>query len=75
MNMASRVLVANAYNRSYLEIRRISVGSQPRQIVLETLSRKTLQKNRAGRGTQGDSPEFKSHNHKKKKIGVSVFCV
>jgi hypothetical protein len=30
------------------EIRRIAVRSQPRQIVHETLSQKTLHKNRAG---------------------------
>jgi hypothetical protein len=34
------------------EIRRIMVQSQPRQIVQETLSRKTLHKNRAYGGSR-----------------------
>jgi hypothetical protein len=41
------------------EIRRILVQSQPRKIVQETLSRKTLHKNRAGGVVQGDSLKFK----------------
>jgi hypothetical protein len=49
------------------EIRRIAVQSQPRQIVHETLSRKTLHKNRAGGVAQGEGPEFKPQYHKKKK--------
>jgi hypothetical protein len=38
------------------EIRRIVVQSQPRQRVHETLSRKTLHKNRAGAVAQGEGP-------------------
>jgi hypothetical protein len=49
------------------EIRRISVGSQPGKIVLETLSFKTLLKNRAGGVAQGEGPEFTSQYHQKKK--------
>jgi hypothetical protein len=41
------------------EVRRITVQSQPRHIVHETLSRKTLYKNKAGRVAQGEGPEFK----------------
>jgi ribosomal protein S20 len=41
------------------EINRITVQSQPRQIVQKTLSRKILHKNRAGRVAQGEGPEFK----------------
>jgi hypothetical protein len=49
------------------EIRKITVRSQPRQIVCETLSRKTLHKERAGRVVQGIVPEFKLQSCKKKK--------
>jgi hypothetical protein len=42
------------------EIRRITIGSQPGQIVLKTVSQKTHQK-RAGRVAQGIGPEFKPH--------------
>jgi hypothetical protein len=35
------------------------VQSQPRQIVHETLSKKTLHKNMAGGVVQGEGPEFK----------------
>jgi hypothetical protein len=45
------------------EIRRITVQSQPGQIVWETLSRKTLHKNRAGGVAQGEGPEFKPQYH------------
>jgi hypothetical protein len=41
------------------EIRRIVVRSQPWQIVHETLSQKTLYKNRAGGMAQGEGLEFK----------------
>jgi hypothetical protein len=34
------------------------------KIVHETLSRKTLHKNRAGRVAQGEGPEFKPQYHK-----------
>jgi hypothetical protein len=44
------------------EIMRITVQSQHRQIVGETLSRKTLHKqNGAGGVAQSEGPEFKSH--------------
>jgi hypothetical protein len=49
------------------EIKRIKVQSQPRQIVCEILSRKTLHKNRAGGVAQGESPEFKPQYCKKKR--------
>jgi hypothetical protein len=49
------------------EIRRIMVWSHPRQIVLETLSQKTLHKNRTGGVAQGESPEFKHQYCKKRK--------
>jgi hypothetical protein len=48
------------------EIRRTVVQSQSRQIVLKTLSQKTLHKNRAGGMTQGEGPEFKPQYRKKK---------
>jgi hypothetical protein len=51
------------------EIRRITVESQPRQIVHEILSRKILHKNRAG-----ESPEFKPQYHTKKKIFEIEVC-
>jgi hypothetical protein len=41
------------------EIRRVMVQTSPRQRVHETLSQKTLDKNRAGRMVQGEGPEFK----------------
>jgi hypothetical protein len=65
----SWVLVAHTYNpgTQETEIRRIVVLSQPGQIVHKTLSLKTLHKNRAGRVTQGEGPEFKPQYHKKKK--------
>jgi hypothetical protein len=46
------------------------VLSQPGQIVCETLSRKTLHKNRAGGVAQSEGPEFKPQycqTRKKKK--------
>jgi hypothetical protein len=45
------------------------VQSQPGDIVLEILSRKTFhtQKNRAGGVAQGEGPEFKPQNHKERK--------
>jgi hypothetical protein len=49
------------------EIRRIAVGSQPGQIVRETLSRKTIHKNRDGGVTRVVGPEFKPKYCKKKK--------
>jgi hypothetical protein len=52
------------------EIRRIMVQSQPRQIVHETLSRKTLHKNRAGGVAQGEGSEFKPQYHKMFSRGV-----
>jgi hypothetical protein len=53
------------------EIRRITVQSQPRQIVLKSLSQKTLHKSRAGGMAQGEGPEFKHQHHKKKKNSVA----
>jgi hypothetical protein len=41
------------------EIRRITVQSQPRQIVLKTLSRKHPSTKRAGEVAQGIGSEFK----------------
>jgi hypothetical protein len=41
------------------EIRRTEVQRQVGQIVLETLSKKTLFQKRAGRVAQGVGPEFK----------------
>jgi hypothetical protein len=66
----SQVLVAHTYNCSYswAEIRRIVVQSQPGQIVRETLSQKTLHKNRAGGVAQGEGREFKPQYWKKKKL-------
>jgi hypothetical protein len=49
------------------EIRRISVRSQPKQIVPRDPILKTLHKNRAGRVAQGEDPEFKPQYYKKKK--------
>jgi hypothetical protein len=49
------------------EIRRITVRSQPGQIVCEILSRKTLHKNRVGGAAHGEGPEFKPQYRKKKK--------
>jgi hypothetical protein len=48
------------------EIRKIEFRSQPGQIVHETLSQKTLHKNRAGRVAQGEGPEY----WKKKKTTI-----
>jgi hypothetical protein len=42
------------------------VQSQPRQIVLETLSQKTPHKNRAGGVAQDEGPEFKPQYCKEK---------
>jgi hypothetical protein len=50
-----------------VEIRRVLVQNQPGKIVCETLSWKTLHKNRAGGVTQGEGPEFKLQYRKKKK--------
>jgi hypothetical protein len=47
-----------------VEIRRITVRSQPGQIVHQILSQKTLYKNRAGGVARGESPEFKPQYHK-----------
>jgi hypothetical protein len=45
------------------EIRRMAVQSQPRQIVHETLSPKTLHKNRPDGVAQVEGPEFKPQYH------------
>jgi hypothetical protein len=49
------------------EIRRIAVQSQPRQIVLKTLSQKNPPCKRAHGVVQGLGPEFKPQYSKKKK--------
>jgi hypothetical protein len=49
------------------EIRRITVQSQPGQIVCKTLSQKTHHNKRAGRVAQSIAPEFKPLYCKKKK--------
>jgi hypothetical protein len=49
------------------EIRRITVQSQPRQIVHKTLSRKNSIQKRAGAVAQGGGTEFKPQYQKKKK--------
>jgi hypothetical protein len=49
------------------EIWRLTVPSQPLQIVHETLSQKHPSQRRAGRVAQGEGPEFKSPDHKKKR--------
>jgi hypothetical protein len=41
------------------EIRRVEVRSQPGQIVLETLSQKSLHKNGTGEVAEGEDLEFK----------------
>jgi hypothetical protein len=48
------------------EIRRITVQSQPRQTVHETLSLKKKSQKRASGVTQGVGPKFKPQYHKKK---------
>jgi hypothetical protein len=48
-----------------MEIKRIVVQNQPRQIVCKTLSRKTLHKNMVGGVDQGEGPEFKPQYYKK----------
>jgi hypothetical protein len=54
------------------EIRRITVLSQPRQIVHETLSQKKKKnQKRAGGMAQGIGPEFKLKYRKKKKTQQS----
>jgi hypothetical protein len=57
------------------EIRGIVVGIKPRQIVPETLSRKTPSQNRAGGVAQGIGPEFKPQYGQKKtqKTSLGVF--
>jgi hypothetical protein len=50
------------------EIRRISVRSQPRQIVCETLSQKNPSQKRTGGVAQGVGPEFKPQHCQKKKL-------
>jgi hypothetical protein len=54
------------------EIGSIVVQSQPRQIVQETLSRKTLHKNGAGGVAQGEGPEFKP-KYWKKNIYIYIY--
>jgi hypothetical protein len=67
--------VAHACNPSYsgAEIRRIVVQSQPRQIVLKTLSQKAIHKKRAGEVAQGVDPEFKPKYHKINKYKLYIY--
>jgi hypothetical protein len=51
-----------------MKIRRTAVRSQPRQIVLETLSQKNLSQKRAGGVAQGVGPEFKPSIAKKRSL-------
>jgi hypothetical protein len=46
------------------EIRRITIHSQPKQIICETLSQKHPSQKRAGGVAQGVGPEFKPQYHK-----------
>jgi hypothetical protein len=55
------------------EIRRISIRSQPRQIVHKILSRKTPSQKRTGGVAEGVGPEFKPQYHKKKKKKKNSF--
>jgi hypothetical protein len=48
------------------KIRRITVQSQPRQIVCKTLSQKNPSRKRAGGVAQGIGPEFKPQHCKNK---------
>jgi hypothetical protein len=48
------------------ETRRISVQSQPGQIICETLSQKNPSPKRVGGVAQGVGPEFKPQYHKNK---------
>jgi hypothetical protein len=54
------------------EIRKITVQSQPREMVCETLSQKTLHKNRAVGIAQSEGPEFKPQYGQKKRTSVSM---
>jgi hypothetical protein len=55
------------------EIRRIAVGSQPRQTVLKTLPQKTLSQNWSGGVAQSEDPDlFKSQYHTPKKIELRM---
>jgi hypothetical protein len=47
------------------DIRKITVRSQPRQIVCKTLSQKYPSQKMAGGVAQGKGPEFKLQYHKK----------
>jgi hypothetical protein len=49
------------------EIKRITVRSQPGQIVCETLSRKPYHKKLGSGVAQGEGPEFKPQDWQKKK--------
>jgi hypothetical protein len=53
------------------EIRRITVQSQPRQIVCQTLSRKNLLQERAGGVVQGVALSSRLNTEKKKKRSFS----
>jgi hypothetical protein len=55
------------------EIRRIAVGSQPGQIVHETLSQKHPSQRKGWWSDRGVGPEFKPQYHKKTKQNPAVF--
>jgi ribosomal protein L44E len=62
-----------------VEIRRITVRSQPRQIVHKTPSQKNPSQKRAGGVAQGVGPEFKPQYHQKKRekkklLGIIIKC-
>jgi hypothetical protein len=67
--------VAHAYNPSYSGSKDQEYhGSKPAwaNSSPETLSRKTLHKNRASGVAQGEGPEFKSQYRKKKSIDLKI---
>jgi hypothetical protein len=64
------VPMVHACNPSYSAGRDQEVPSQPRQIVLQTLSRKNPSQKRVDGVVQGVSPEFKPQDCKKKKKSV-----
>jgi hypothetical protein len=61
------VPVAHIPDTQETEIRRITVRSQPRQIVREILSQKIPSQKTADGVAQSEGPEFKPQYHKKEK--------
>jgi hypothetical protein len=49
------------------------VQSQPRQIIREALSQKSLHKNRGGRVAQGEGPEFKNQCQKNFFLKINIY--